>query len=208
MPRKKGGSNLTADQHSTDIKPSSETKNEKNEIDSVSTNDNPPVMKKRGRRPKGGKIITTDKQLNTQVITLQENIILHLRCSLEDLNVSGSISESMTKLQYNPDVENVKAYSSPALFGNLSQSSSLNYHEIDEPSSKIKMDDMIVSGADMQPEMKDMFEIENMNNMNKNILDNECSTNSEPDSSDTIAQEKNMTIINTKLHHLSKEMHT
>ena len=43
------------------------------------------IPKKRGRKPKGGKIITTN--FSTEEVSIPEpNIILHLRCGLADLN--------------------------------------------------------------------------------------------------------------------------
>jgi hypothetical protein len=52
------------------------------------------VPKKRGRKPKGGKIISvTEKNVSTQVST--PNIILHLKCNsnhIEDLNLEKNIS--------------------------------------------------------------------------------------------------------------------
>jgi hypothetical protein len=53
---------------------------------------NKPVTKKRGRKPKGGKIIQQIIQLNN-VKETKPNVILHLKCSLKDLkstNLFGS----------------------------------------------------------------------------------------------------------------------
>jgi hypothetical protein len=65
--------------------------------------DSKPPPKKRGRKPKGGKIINkTEKQLPTnQVIT---NVILHLKCKLSDINndcIGG-------KIKYDPSVPSVE----------------------------------------------------------------------------------------------------
>tara|TARA_X000000368_G_scaffold346474_1_gene285814 strand:- start:2590 stop:3507 length:918 start_codon:yes stop_codon:yes gene_type:complete len=61
----------------------------KNEIIPPSTTPSDPVQptvsKKRGRKPKGGKIIT-DVNIDTSPKPLQQNIILHLKCSLDDIN--------------------------------------------------------------------------------------------------------------------------
>ena len=51
----------------------------------TSTIDNKPVAKKRGRKPKGGKIIQQIISL-TDVKESKPNVILHLKCSLKDLN--------------------------------------------------------------------------------------------------------------------------
>ena len=44
-------------------------------------------IKKRGRKPKGGKIID-NKQIIENIQLVSQNIILHLKCSLQDINVS------------------------------------------------------------------------------------------------------------------------
>jgi hypothetical protein len=55
----------------------------------------PPVMKKRGRKPKGGKI--TNKIIdNEEQAPVLSNIILHLKCSLKD------IETPIDNLSYNP----------------------------------------------------------------------------------------------------------
>ena len=48
----------------------------------------PPVPKKRGRKPKGGKLIKKPIENNEQNVPLS-NIILHLKCSLNDINVNN-----------------------------------------------------------------------------------------------------------------------
>ena len=45
-----------------------------------------PPPKKRGRKPKGGKIVTEIKPNNDNNIKIIENIILHLKCNKGDLN--------------------------------------------------------------------------------------------------------------------------
>ena len=45
-----------------------------------------PPPKKRGRKPKGGKIITEIKPNSDNNIKIIENIILHLKCNKGDLN--------------------------------------------------------------------------------------------------------------------------
>ena len=62
------------------------------------------LPKKRGRKPKGGKImsniITTNK-----IVSVMPNIILHLCCNMDDVNKSFNITNS-----YNPDVINIETY--------------------------------------------------------------------------------------------------
>jgi hypothetical protein len=61
------------------------------------------TAKKRGRKPKGGKIITKNTEITT-VPHVLPNIILHLKCSLQDLNEhNNKISEMVSDpLQYKP----------------------------------------------------------------------------------------------------------
>jgi hypothetical protein len=63
------------------------------------------INKKRGRKPKGGKIITKKVELveNTQPIT---NVILHLKCSMQDLNEhNNKMNQIVTDpLLYNPNI--------------------------------------------------------------------------------------------------------
>ena len=47
---------------------------------------NKPLPKKRGRKPKGGKIVQPVVPV-VAVEAAKENIILHLKCSLKDLNI-------------------------------------------------------------------------------------------------------------------------
>ena len=85
----------------------------------VVTNDIPvekPPPKKRGRKPKGGKIIINNVLKPNNEITIS-NIILHLKCSLSDLEDQNNhiISES----EYNPSVLPVVSYTEDNHFSNV-----------------------------------------------------------------------------------------
>ena len=56
--------------------------------------DNKPVAKKRGRKPKGGKIIQQTISLNDTKES-KPNIILHLKCSIKDLCLNGANSSDI-----------------------------------------------------------------------------------------------------------------
>jgi len=64
-----------------------------------------PVAKKRGRKPKGGKLILkqTDTIDEIQPIT---NVILHLKCCMQDLNEHNSVIQKLVTdpMTYNPTV--------------------------------------------------------------------------------------------------------
>lgn len=61
--------------------------------------------KKRGRKPKGGKIKTKEPEITTEVKPIT-NIILHLKCSMNDLNeFNNKISKLVTDpLEYKPEI--------------------------------------------------------------------------------------------------------
>lgn len=61
-----------------------------------------PPPKKRGRKPKGGKIINkSEKNIPTNQII--NNVILHLKCKLSDIDYSMG-----GKIQYDPDVPSIE----------------------------------------------------------------------------------------------------
>ena len=64
------------------------------------TSADPPVPKKRGRKPRGGTLIVRDDSIqeSMQIIT---NVILNLKCSLKDLEVPQTMTD---KLYYDPSV--------------------------------------------------------------------------------------------------------
>lgn len=64
------------------------------------------VPKKRGRKPKGGKIIKNTSNSLEQVIEKKTNIILHLKCDDVDFVQNNLISE----INYNPTIEPIKAF--------------------------------------------------------------------------------------------------
>ena len=83
--------------------------------------DNPPP-KKRGRKPKGGKIIpeTTISAIPTNP---EPNIILHLKCSIKD--ISTSFQETY---QYDPNVESIQSF-------NFDENNTVNY--LEEPGNDV-----------------------------------------------------------------------
>ena len=60
------------------------------------------LPKKRGRKPKGGKIVKNEKS-SINVSIEKKNIILHLKCKLSDIKI-----EDITN--YNPEICNVEPY--------------------------------------------------------------------------------------------------
>ena len=65
--------------------------------------------KKRGRKPKGGKIVHShniEDELKKEFQYGKQNVILHLRCNSEQLESNIFLSN----VDYNPNIEQVKAY--------------------------------------------------------------------------------------------------
>lgn len=72
---------------------------------SITADDDKPVSKKRGRKPKGGKIIQQSISLNNNKED-KPNVILHLKCSLKDLqtNILGNNIDCFTFPTGKPDL--------------------------------------------------------------------------------------------------------
>jgi hypothetical protein len=101
------------------------TKNAKGlakKTESKTTNDNiqfelqntpPPEAKKRGRKPKGGKLISKDTNEKDNAI-IPTNVILHLKCSLKEIDDDVILNKNNLigdPLNYNACVPpNIKAY--------------------------------------------------------------------------------------------------
>lgn len=91
------------------------------------------VPKKRGRKPKGGKIITTVKNNNNDY-KITTNIILHLKCQLKDLETTHSF---MSDVKYEPYIHNIIPYS------NDNPLTSQHYHVIDNKNNDENTDKTI-----------------------------------------------------------------
>lgn len=87
--------NEETENNGSNIKTSSDSEKEKN--DDNETNVEEKIIKKRGRKPKGGKIIEQSTSANN-LIEAKTNVILHLKCSIKDLNANlfGTNIESFT----------------------------------------------------------------------------------------------------------------
>jgi len=79
--------------------------------------------KKRGRKPKGGKIIQQNITLENKDNN-EPNIILHLKCSLKDINESD--------FQYNPNIENIQSFNFDNNKTDFLLNNDTNYKELNE----------------------------------------------------------------------------
>lgn len=69
--------------------------------------------KKKGRKPKGGKLIVKPVETVVQEAPL-DNIILHLKCTSKDLNELTAKTNSLATISYNPVVPNIMTYNDAA----------------------------------------------------------------------------------------------
>ena len=84
--------------------------------------------RKRGRKPKGGKIIKTEQSIHEEVIE-EKTIIMHLKCKLSDLIDENSITNQIDN--YNPNVSTIEPYQVPNNFELFSKQNSNNYEVIE-----------------------------------------------------------------------------
>jgi hypothetical protein len=66
-------------------------------------------VKKKGRKPKGGKLVNKPIE-NVVQETALANIILHLKCTSKDLTEYNSKTNSLATISYNPVVPNIMTY--------------------------------------------------------------------------------------------------
>ena len=158
--------------------------------------------KKRGRKPKGGKITFKQPELNTKSHNIA-NIILHLKCSLNDLNEYNNKINKIIKnpLEYNPCIPpNVESYNQNE---NL-QFSSYNDSALCSPNINIiSNDNSNINGVD------NLFLFNNTYNTNKPVSENvdvnpsgyicsKCSTSKECNGTDM--KEINMKLKKIKIN--------
>tara|TARA_Y100000817_G_scaffold314597_1_gene314071 strand:+ start:259 stop:690 length:432 start_codon:yes stop_codon:yes gene_type:complete len=94
------------------------------------------VKKKRGRKPKGGKIVKMDKNIINEIVK-ENNIVLHLKCSSSDLKTQITTNT----LNYSPDVvNNIESYQ---LYTNK-KLNSFTFKNIDKKESKKKNGDICI----------------------------------------------------------------
>uniref|UniRef100_A0A6C0EU52 MYM-type domain-containing protein n=1 Tax=viral metagenome TaxID=1070528 RepID=A0A6C0EU52_9ZZZZ len=113
------------------------------------------IPKKRGRKPKGGKIVKNEKSdINTTIE--KKNIILHLKCRLSDIKPINDVTH------YNPEVCSVEPYIED------------NQYEIVKDSEQI--DDKKDMKGDKQKKMiySKLSELEKMLNTNNIFKKSDC----------------------------------
>ena len=96
----------------------------------VTEEKNENVLKKRGRKPKGGKIIHNNI-VEPANITNQSNIILHLKCSLKDI-IQDNKDTITNPLEYNPSVP-------PEIMSYDDNKQGFSYYTVDNHSTDTKL---------------------------------------------------------------------
>ena len=95
------------------------------------------VAKKRGRKPKGGKI-TIQTQSNSHIQNELPNIILHLKCSLSDLNKNNiEVNETFDTINNNGACNNNIATSSNTISNNNNTETIQSYNSTNAIGSEI-----------------------------------------------------------------------
>lgn len=98
---------------------------------------NSKVPKKRGRKPKGGKLIKPINDFDNDNENKLSNIILHLRCNSMELTENEELLSSM---KYNPNVEQVKPFDH--FDGDTFNNNQYFNIEIDNPEYSMKQTDI------------------------------------------------------------------
>jgi len=120
------------------------------------------LSKKRGRKPKGGKIIQQNLQMNIQKEN-KPNIILHLKCSMKDLQINNDnyviepfhFSNAKNDLSYDVyanDINNVYTFND-FKNGSLQQDESYMLENVNQPTKQI----VICDDVDKDKESKEMW---------------------------------------------------
>jgi hypothetical protein len=82
--------------------------------------------KKRGRKPKGGKIIQQNITLENKDNN-EPNVILHLKCSLKDINET-----EYNSFKYNPNIENIQSFNFDNKKADFLLNNDNNFKELNE----------------------------------------------------------------------------
>jgi hypothetical protein len=147
------------------------------------------IVKKRGRKPKGGKLIIKSHE-NINVQNLIPNMILHLKCSIHDLNeYNEKRKKNITNpLNYNPTVP-------PEIMSYMDNEAGLAYSTI-ESSTNINSN-MNIAYSDSSYKMNDPYNVCKCNNGVN------CNSNNNSKIEDPNTNVKN---INIKLNELKTQL--
>jgi len=108
--------------------------------------------KKRGRKPKGGKIIKTNiRRIGKKKKIKEQNIILHLKCSVKDTK-----KQKQDEFKYDPNVNEIKAFESSI--------KNLNAYEFNKLSNKSVLKKEKKKNDDVHKKLRDLQKKLHFNN--------------------------------------------
>ena len=90
-----------------------------------------PTQKKRGRKPKGGKIMEKGEIINCEP-SIVNNIILHLKCNSKDIDVDNTLSDLVYNPEAPPDIRTFQQTKEFTVFdsNNISQGNAYNNESV------------------------------------------------------------------------------
>ena len=145
--------------------------------------DRPHIPKKRGRKPKGGNLISKQPELNV-IQNMVANVILHLKCSSTDLiEYNNQLNKLIIDpLVYNPNIPpNILTYTNSVPFFNYIDNDSVNYHNLTSNYiESVENANNIEIPYHISDSINSLINLENNNNNNNNNA-SEISINSTPD---------------------------
>jgi len=115
--------------------------------DSIHVEDSKPLAKKRGRKPKGGKIIQQSTAINSNKET-KPNIILHLKCSIKELQFNSMSNNEIQSYNFNNQLSFDIINDESNVFNKNYQNDTINIqtkineHEIDYDDNSNKENDI------------------------------------------------------------------
>lgn len=164
------------------------------------------LPKKRGRKPKGGKIVQTTSVINKMIHTMP-NIILHLHCTINDVNTTFNKNDN-----YDPTVISVENYDDKDNFfkSNFTVLSN-DYNKISDSNK-----DLMINNQEINPvntNNSDIISTLNSNvngtinsNLNNNANNNPNSSINTNDSISVNDSKVNMKNVSKKLKELSYKL--
>jgi len=139
------------------------------------------IAKKRGRKPKGGKLIVKQSDTDTDNVAIA-NVILHLKCSLNDLN-ERTINSNVIELTYNPEIPpEVKTYNLETGFCKYEEDQNKTNYAYSEETVTIKTTNSVCKLCsqidDSEVNIKDVnYKLKNLKiNLYKNTLQDKKSS--------------------------------
>ncbi len=134
-----------------------------------------PITKKRGRKPKGGKIVQQIPSLNN-IKETKPNVILHLKCSLKDLKSSNLFASNLEGYSFSHQsnlyfdaINNQNSHLSDL----INSSNRLSEYECDNDSNEIDIDEIKNKDSDIRDIWKKLKILEH--NLHVNNIDNKKS---------------------------------